>query len=207
MTTAARNAPLMLGITAAATPDQPLIYASLVIGMLIEFPHLTALKHLLLRHMGTASQSSPRDTRVLTAGSHIPIKSMKDINQQALDIIHQWIGALNDGLPSKAAALYADDALLLPTFSPRSLSLPATRLSYLETLAGRSGLHVELHKPTVRFHQLSAAMVVASGIYRFSFSVDGEPLAFEARFTMLVCPLEAGPIRHHHSSQVPRGLS
>jgi ACR3 family arsenite efflux pump ArsB len=49
MTTAARNAPLMLGITAAAIPDQPLIYAALVIGMLVEFPHLTLLKHLLLR--------------------------------------------------------------------------------------------------------------------------------------------------------------
>ena len=49
MTTAARNAPLMLGVTAAALPDQPLLYAALIIGMLVEFPHLTALRHLLLR--------------------------------------------------------------------------------------------------------------------------------------------------------------
>jgi arsenite transporter len=49
MTTAARNAPLMLGLTTAAFPNQPLIYAALIIGMLVEFPHLTALKHLLLR--------------------------------------------------------------------------------------------------------------------------------------------------------------
>ena len=49
MTTAARNAPLMLGLTTAAFPEQPLIYAALIIGMLVEFPHLTALKHLLLR--------------------------------------------------------------------------------------------------------------------------------------------------------------
>lgn len=49
MTTAARNAPLMLGVTMAAFPDQPLIYAAIIIGMLVEFPHLTALKHLLLR--------------------------------------------------------------------------------------------------------------------------------------------------------------
>jgi ACR3 family arsenite efflux pump ArsB len=50
MTTAARNAPLMLGVTAVALPNQPLIYAALVIGMLVEFPHLTVLKHLLLRN-------------------------------------------------------------------------------------------------------------------------------------------------------------
>lgn len=59
MTTAARNAPLMLGITAAAIPDQPLIYAALVIGMLVEFPHLTALKHLLLRQRPVDAGSAP----------------------------------------------------------------------------------------------------------------------------------------------------
>lgn len=48
MTTAARNAPLMLGITTIAIPNEPLIYAALIIGMLIEFPHLIALKHLLV---------------------------------------------------------------------------------------------------------------------------------------------------------------
>jgi len=48
MTIAARNAPLMLAITMAALPDQPLVYAALVIGMLVEFPHLTALRQALL---------------------------------------------------------------------------------------------------------------------------------------------------------------
>ncbi|MEM8575645.1 MAG: arsenic resistance protein [Pseudomonadota bacterium] len=49
MTMAARNAPLMLALTAAAIPDQPLILAAIVLGMLIEIPYLTALKQLLLR--------------------------------------------------------------------------------------------------------------------------------------------------------------
>lgn len=49
MTTAARNAPLMLAVTVAVLPDQPLIYAALVIGMLVEMPHLTILRQLLLR--------------------------------------------------------------------------------------------------------------------------------------------------------------
>jgi len=48
MTTAARNAPLMLAITAVTLPEQPLIYAVLVIGMLVELPHLTILKHVLV---------------------------------------------------------------------------------------------------------------------------------------------------------------
>lgn len=50
-TTGARNAPLMLGLTTVAIPDQPLIYATITIGMLIEFPHLTALKLVLLKRI------------------------------------------------------------------------------------------------------------------------------------------------------------
>jgi ACR3 family arsenite transporter len=66
MTTAARNAPPMLGLTMAALPDQPLIYAALIIGMLVEFPHLTALQHLLLRRCGSAPTSHP------ASGNHAP---------------------------------------------------------------------------------------------------------------------------------------
>ena len=49
MTIAARNAPLMLAVTLTALPGQPLIYAALIIGMLLEFPHLTILQRLLVR--------------------------------------------------------------------------------------------------------------------------------------------------------------
>jgi len=52
MTIAARNAPLMLAVTMAVLPDQPLIYAALIIGMLVEFPHLTALRQVLLAARG-----------------------------------------------------------------------------------------------------------------------------------------------------------
>ena len=49
MTIASRNAPMMLAITVAVLPDQPIIYSALVIGMLVEIPHLTALRRLLLK--------------------------------------------------------------------------------------------------------------------------------------------------------------
>ena len=54
MTTAARNAPMMLVITMAVIPDQPIIYAAIIIGMLVELPHLVALKMLLLKQQKTA---------------------------------------------------------------------------------------------------------------------------------------------------------
>ncbi|MEM8879474.1 MAG: arsenic resistance protein [Pseudomonadota bacterium] len=53
MTMTARNAPLMLALTAVAIPDQPLILAVLVSGMLVEIPLLTALKQLMLARIAT----------------------------------------------------------------------------------------------------------------------------------------------------------
>ncbi len=50
-TTGARNAPLMLGLAMVVLPNQPLIYVTITIGMLIEFPHLIALKVLLLKRL------------------------------------------------------------------------------------------------------------------------------------------------------------
>lgn len=63
MTTAARNAPLMLGVTVAAIPHEPLIHAAIIIGMLVEFPHLAMLTHLLnhqrARHAAHPAPASP----------------------------------------------------------------------------------------------------------------------------------------------------
>lgn len=59
MTIAARNAPLMLAVTMVALPSQPLIHAAIVIGMLLEFPHLTLLSHLLMR------SSQPKTEKLL----------------------------------------------------------------------------------------------------------------------------------------------
>ncbi|OZI30962.1 hypothetical protein CAL29_23700 [Bordetella genomosp. 10] len=57
MNIAARNAPLMLAVTMAALPGQPLVYAALVIGMLVEFPHLTVLQRVLLSQRQRATLS------------------------------------------------------------------------------------------------------------------------------------------------------
>ena len=49
MTTTAGNAPLILAVTMAVIPQQPIIYAAIVIGMLIELPHSTLLKVVLIK--------------------------------------------------------------------------------------------------------------------------------------------------------------
>lgn len=49
MATSARNAPLMLAVTTVAIPDHPVVSAAIVLGMLVEFPHLAAITYLLAR--------------------------------------------------------------------------------------------------------------------------------------------------------------
>jgi ACR3 family arsenite transporter len=61
MTTSARNAPLMLVLTAAFLPDRPVVLTAVILGMLIEFPHLTAIAHLRRR-------AAPRSEYVLAGG-------------------------------------------------------------------------------------------------------------------------------------------
>jgi hypothetical protein len=47
----------MLGLAMVVLPNQPLIYVTITIGMLIEFPHLIALKVLLLKRFKTRQQT------------------------------------------------------------------------------------------------------------------------------------------------------
>lgn len=49
MTMAARNGPLMVSLSAIAIPNQPLLLAVIVVGMLVEIPLLTALNQFLLK--------------------------------------------------------------------------------------------------------------------------------------------------------------
>jgi len=73
MTTAARNAPLMLGVTVAAIPNEPLIYAAIVIGMLVEFPHLATLTYILNRQRGKLTRiGMPTARHAQSGGDPVP---------------------------------------------------------------------------------------------------------------------------------------
>lgn len=66
VTTSARNAPMMLAVTTVALPDQPVVHAAIILGMLIEFPHLTVITALLRRRQGEAQDRMPQP-RVATS--------------------------------------------------------------------------------------------------------------------------------------------
>jgi len=91
VSTSARNAPLMLALTALTLPDQPLIVAAIVVGMLLEFPHLTVLTAYLRRsrqsrlasalvsvapgvieasNSSTSTENTPMRTSPMPTGTH-----------------------------------------------------------------------------------------------------------------------------------------
>jgi len=122
-------------------------------------------------------------------------------------VLRAWISAVNDGSVEQVVALYAEDAVLLSTFSAPILFGTKTIREYFERLAARPGLSVTLHDKTLHFRALSGGCSVASGIYCFRFEVDGELLSFEARFTFVIEAAAPHPIVHHQSAQIPRALS
>jgi hypothetical protein len=124
----------------------------------------------------------------------------------ARTVCQQWLDAVNARDLDAVLALYAADAVLLPTFSPRVLRTDERRREYFTRLAAQPGLHVSLHEKTFAVQSVGA-VEVASGIYCFRIEIDGEPFNFEARFSYLIDGFAPQPILHHHSSQIPRNLS
>lgn len=127
-------------------------------------------------------------------------------SSRARAICAAWVEAINSGRLADVLALYAEDAVLLPTFSPRVLRTPERRRDYFERLAAQPGLNVMLHEKTFRVQNVGA-LEVCSGIYCFRMEIDEALLSFEARFSYVIDPQAAHPILHHHSSQIPRNLS
>jgi hypothetical protein len=123
------------------------------------------------------------------------------------ELVEVWVNAVNEKQLDCLLGMYAEDSILLPTFSPHTIRTLEGRRDYFERLATRKGLNVFLHERTLRVVALDSKYEVASGIYRWSFEIDDEPLGFEARFTYCVDLSRSSPIVHHHSSQIPRTLS
>jgi hypothetical protein len=141
-----------------------------------------------------------------TASSSVCQPGAAGSRRGAAAVCAAWLQAVNTGQIDQLVSLYADDAVLLPTFSSQVLRTPASRRRYFERLARQPGLQVSMHEKTLRVHQ-TGKVEVATGIYCFRFEIDEVMLSFEARFTFVVDATAARPVLHHHSSQLPRNLA
>lgn len=121
-----------------------------------------------------------------------------------VDILYEWMQAVNQADLEKLLSLYDQTAILIPTFSNRILNAPEKLRDYFEKLGTREELSIALHEKTLHVQSLNDQLYILNGIYNWRFKVDGDVLNFEARFSYIIDISKTSPIIHHHSSQVPR---
>ncbi|MEM7007715.1 MAG: DUF4440 domain-containing protein [Thermodesulfobacteriota bacterium] len=121
----------------------------------------------------------------------------------ARNLLDQWIEFVNNLDVENLLNLYDSTAILLPTFSNRIRNTPQELREYFEELGSREDLKVTLQEETLAIQQLQEHIYSLSGLYDWSFKVDGELQNFEARYSYFVDLSNANPILHHHSSQNP----
>lgn len=114
-----------------------------------------------------------------------------------------WDAALATGDPDAVVALYARDAVLLPTFSDRVRTTEEGRRDYFAGFLRR--------RPRARIVQGHARaygdVAVHSGIYAFTFGTDPRREA-RARFTFVYRRVDGRwRIVEHHSSCMPEVAS
>lgn len=125
---------------------------------------------------------------------------------QVLGLFDKWNAALQTGDPKKVAALYAKDAVLLPTVSDNVRSDKAEIVDYFE--------HFLLNKPVgtkIESHVnvLDSNTVIDAGTYEFALTdhETGQKSTVKARYTYAYEKQPNGNwlIVNHHSSKMPEG--
>lgn len=117
-------------------------------------------------------------------------------------LFERWNAALASGDPSQVAALYSDDALLLPTLSDQPRDTPAAIRDYFAGFLARSPRgRIDSRRITLGCNQ-----ALDAGTY--SFLLQGpqgrKPEWVQARYSFVYTHTGDGwRILHHHSSLQP----
>lgn len=116
---------------------------------------------------------------------------------EIIALFDQWNAALQTGDPKQVTALYAEDAILLPTVSNQVRHNPEEIEDYFVRFLAKV--------PVGKIDEANVRMIndvaINSGVYTFSFA-DGSTV--QARFTFVyIRKGEQWRITEHHSSQMP----
>jgi uncharacterized protein (TIGR02246 family) len=116
---------------------------------------------------------------------------------EILSLFDEWNAALQTGDPDSVAALYADDAVLLPTISNKVRHDHGEIRDYFALFVGMVPTGV-IDEANVR---VFGDLAINSGLYTFTFA-DGSTVA--ARFTFVYRRSgDRWQIIEHHSSRMP----
>ena len=107
------------------------------------------------------------------------------------------------GDPTKVAALYAKDALLLPTFDNKILKTAAERNAYFKNFTAYKNITVS---PKTFIVQDFGDTAIASGTYRFYYlNIHDKSESVDARFTFVYENIDGQwMIVNHQSSVLPK---
>jgi uncharacterized protein (TIGR02246 family) len=114
---------------------------------------------------------------------------------------HKWVSALNSGKSDQVVKLYAKDATLLPTLSPKILTTHQQIKQYFDMLAGKPNIKVVVDKLRV---SIIGNIAFSNGLYTISYTENGHTISVPARFSF-VYQHRSGQwlIIDHHSSVLP----
>lgn len=115
-----------------------------------------------------------------------------------MQLFERWNAALATGNPDAVTALYADDAILLPTVSNQVRHNHSEIRDYFVAFLAKEPQGV-IDEANVRF--LADNLAINSGVYTFTFG-SGDQVT--ARFTYLYRLIDGQwKIAEHHSSAMP----
>lgn len=116
-------------------------------------------------------------------------------------LLEAWMTALETRDPIEVAALYAEDAVLLPTVSNEVRKTPAAVARYFDHFLQKLPKG-QIIQQNIR---LFDGLAINSGIYSFNLTVDGVAGDVLCRFTFVYRrdPDGGWKIIEHHSSVMP----
>jgi uncharacterized protein (TIGR02246 family) len=116
-------------------------------------------------------------------------------------LFQKWNDALQSGQSENVAALYAPDAILVPTFLNEILDTPSAITSYFNALMPRQPSSKIITQNIRHFGPIA----INSGIYELALATDGTETELQARFTFVYRKDPDGwKIVEHHSSILPQ---
>jgi len=119
-------------------------------------------------------------------------------NDDIVQLFSNWNDAIQTGDPDKVTAMYAEDAVLLPTVSNQVRHNHAEIRDYFVSFLAKSPSG-EINESNPR--QLTNDLVSNTGVYTFTF---GDGAQVMARYSYLYkCIGGEWKILEHHSSMMP----
>lgn len=128
----------------------------------------------------------------------------RSVAEEVRAAYERWIEAVTGGDPDAVLDLYAEDAVLMATFSPAPRAKPQELRDYFIHFTALPGLQASTSEAITRVY---GDVATHDGLYTFTYRKGDEVAEVPARFSFMF--RKGGDrwlIAGHHSSQVPQSI-